>query len=330
MTSVSERVGVASSTDTSSGDTTQALSTRYNLLLSQGLELDGVTRRDVFQASEKPVAVAGDTRVAIRPRQCRAVDVTDGAVERGVIGARQDCHLQANLRDAQDRERGRRGFAQCPPPGADTFRVPEAQIWCLGLLERGRLEDRKPLEFPPSPHCTVDGQRAVRNQAHYAGRPRDAFRENAETAHRYPSDGLSRLHSRNLDVLAALSRYATRQQRRDGITATQVACQSWWPSIIPVFVCSFQEGPCLLRSDGAAPKPRALAPGQQALTEQVSGRDQRWLPDLACWNENCSSLQDRSRLKVGRPPRKWLNHRGFHQAAVMLACSICRQIYDIS
>ncbi len=76
----------------------------------------------------------------------------------------------------------------------------------LGLLERGRLEDRKPLEFPPGPHRTVDGQRAVRNQAHYAGRPRDAFRENAETAHRYPSDWLSRLHSRNLDVLAALSR----------------------------------------------------------------------------------------------------------------------------
>jgi hypothetical protein len=28
--------------------------------------------------------------------------------------------------------------------------------------------------------------------------------------------------------------------------------------------------------------------------------------------------------------RKWLNHRGFHQVVVMLACSICRQTYDIS
>ena len=43
-----------------------------------------------------------------------------------------------------------------------------------------------------------------------------------------------------------------------------------------------------------------LAPAKQALTEQVRGRGQRWLLDLACWNENCSSLQDRSRL-TGRP-----------------------------
>ena len=224
-----------------------------HLLLSQSLELDGVTRRDVFQASEKPVAVAGDTRVAIRPRQWRTVDVTDGAVERGVIGARQDCHFQANLRDAQDREGGRRGFAQCPPPGADTFRVPEAQIWCLGLLERDRLEDRKPLEFPPSPHCTVDGQRTVRNQAHYAGRPRDAFRENAETAHRYPSDGLSRLHSetwtssqhspamRHGNSAAAASRPRRSRARAGG------------PVLFLFSSAVSKRGPCLLRADGANP-----------------------------------------------------------------------------
>ena len=69
---------------------------------------------------------------------------------------------------------------------------------------RGRLEERKPLEFPPGPHGTVDVQRAPRNQAHRTERPRDAFRENAETAHPYPSDGLSRLHSRSLDILEAL------------------------------------------------------------------------------------------------------------------------------
>ena len=97
-------------------------------------------------------------------------------------------------------------------------------------------------------------------------------------------------------VLAALSRYATRQQRRDGITATQVACQSWWPSIIPVFVRSFQEAlPTPIRRSRS--ETQCAHPGQAALTEQVSGRPQRWLPDLACWNENCSSLQDRSRLK---------------------------------
>ena len=34
-------------------------------------------------------------------------------------------------------------------------------------------------------------------------------------------------------------------------------------------------------------------------------------PDLACGNENCTSLWDRSRLNVGRPPRNRLDRRGF-------------------
>ena len=130
---------------------------------------------DVFQAAEEPVAVPGDSGVAIRPWQCRVVDVTHGAVEREVVGAPQDRHLEANLRDAQDRERRRCGFAQCPPPGADAFRVPEAQVWCWGLMERRRLEDRKPLEFVPGARCTVDVQRAARHQAHETEGPGGAF-----------------------------------------------------------------------------------------------------------------------------------------------------------
>ena len=54
----------------------------------------------------------GDSGVAIRSRQCRVLDMTHGAVEREVVGARQDRHLEADLRDAQDRERRRCRFVQ--------------------------------------------------------------------------------------------------------------------------------------------------------------------------------------------------------------------------
>ena len=130
------------------------------------------------------------------PGSCRVVDVTHGPVERDVVGAPQDRHLEANLRDAQDRERRRRGFAQGLPPGGDAFRAPQAQVWCRGLLERGRLEERKPVELVPSSRCTVDVQRAARHQARDTERPRGAFDEQTETALRYSIDGLSSLHSR--------------------------------------------------------------------------------------------------------------------------------------
>jgi hypothetical protein len=41
--------------------------------------------------------------------------------------------------------------------------------------------------------------------------------------------------------------------------------------------------------------------------------------DLTYWNENCPSLRGRSRLKIGRPLRKRLDHRGFPASRVMLA-----------
>ena len=41
------------------------------------------------------------------------------------------------------------------------------------------------------------------------------------------------------------------------------------------------------------------------------------------------SLGDRSRLKVGRPPRTRVDRRGFQQVVVMLARSTCRQTHDI-
>ena len=166
-----------------------------DFLPSKRFELDGIFGPDVLQASKEPVAVPGDSGVAIRPRQCRVVDVTHGAVEREVVGAQQDRHLEANLRDAQDRERWRCGFAQCPPPGGDAFRVPEAQVRYRGPLERRRLEERKPLELVPSARGAVDVQRAARHQAHKPERPRSAFHEQTETALPYPIDGRSSLHS---------------------------------------------------------------------------------------------------------------------------------------
>lgn len=78
-----------------------------DLLPSKRFELDGISEPDVFQASKEPVAMPGDSGVAIGARQGRVVDVTHGAIERHVVGARQDRHLEANLADAQDRERWR-------------------------------------------------------------------------------------------------------------------------------------------------------------------------------------------------------------------------------
>ena len=108
------------------------------------LELDDVFRRDVFQASKEPVAVPGDSGVAIRPRQCRVFDVTDGAVEREVVGALQDGHFEMDLRDAQHRERRRCRFARGLPPGGDALQIPEAQVW------RGGLPAARPPEGPRS------------------------------------------------------------------------------------------------------------------------------------------------------------------------------------
>ena len=142
-----------------------------------------VTGPDVFQASEEPVAVPGDSGVAIRPRQCRTVDVTHCAVEREVVGARRDRHLEANLRDAHDRERRRCGIVRRAPPGADALGVPKAQVRCGGLCSAAgciaaacSASGGEALEFLPGAHDTVAFQRAPRHQAHKAEHPGRAFR----------------------------------------------------------------------------------------------------------------------------------------------------------
>ena len=132
MTSVSARVDVGSSTETSSGSTTHVRSTRYDSLPLDGVELDHVTRGDVLQPPEETVPVAGDADVAVRARLRRVLDVTDGAIERAVVGAGQCRHLGSNLWNAKCGERRRASvrehrFTPCPRR-FETSR-PERLVW---------------------------------------------------------------------------------------------------------------------------------------------------------------------------------------------------------
>ena len=90
-------MGVGSSTDMSSGSTTQIRSTAvYLLLSSKRLEFDGITGPDVFQAAEEPVTMSGDSRV-VRPGRAVCLDMAHGAVENEVVGMPwQDGHLEAD------------------------------------------------------------------------------------------------------------------------------------------------------------------------------------------------------------------------------------------
>ena len=149
MTSVSARVGVGSSTETSSGSTTQVRSTLIDVLPLHRVELDHVARRDVLQSPEEAVAVTGDAQVSIRARLRRALDVPDGAVERAVVGARQHRHLESNLRDSEHGERMRRRFESRLLPGADTPLGAHRDWSGRGRSEREVLKLRETVKIVP-------------------------------------------------------------------------------------------------------------------------------------------------------------------------------------
>jgi hypothetical protein len=112
-------VDVESSTETSSGVHHPGSLDAIHVLTRYRVELDAVTRRDVLQSPEGAIAVSRDAQVAVRSRRCRALDVTDGAIERAVVGAGQHRHLESNLGDSEHGERSRSRFEKRLTPGND-------------------------------------------------------------------------------------------------------------------------------------------------------------------------------------------------------------------
>ena len=72
--------------------------------------------------------MARDPHVAVRSRSGRPLDVTDRAVERAVVGARQHRHFELNLRDPKHGERRRGRVSGRFPPQCDSFRRPQRLI----------------------------------------------------------------------------------------------------------------------------------------------------------------------------------------------------------
>ena len=62
------------------------------------------------------------------------LDVTDGAIERAVVGPRKDRYFELNLRDPEHRERSGGRPVESRTPGRDPFRRPERLIWRAGGL----------------------------------------------------------------------------------------------------------------------------------------------------------------------------------------------------
>ena len=101
----------------------------------------------------------------------------------------------------------------------------------------------------------------MKSRAYFMGAlPGPLFRENTETAPPYPSDELSSLHSRMPP--SARSQRATPPQCRNGAPANARRVPALMAQNQACFIMlRAPRGLRTLRSDGAAPKPRALAPG---------------------------------------------------------------------
>ena len=134
-----------------------------HLLPLKGFELDAIARADVLQSPEEPVAVPGDSGVAVRSRQCSVFDVTHRSVEHEVVGARQHCHFESDLRDAQDRERrggrlfqrsARRRCASDPrgsSPASRSKAAPDVAGRRSAPARSGRLVNLRSASRPRSP-----------------------------------------------------------------------------------------------------------------------------------------------------------------------------------
>ena len=72
--------------------------------------------------------MAGNAGIAIRSRQCRVLDVPDGAIERAVVGARQHRHFEPEPRDPEHGEWSGRGLAHRLAPRDDPLGGPQRLI----------------------------------------------------------------------------------------------------------------------------------------------------------------------------------------------------------
>ena len=133
-------------------------------LLLERVDLDRVTWDDVLQSAEEAVPVPGDARVPVRSRLCCVLDVTDPAVERPVVGARQHRHLQANLRDSEHRERRGGRLAQRLTPSVDALWGPEGLVR-RDALRGNELKGREALQIVPRRGSRPDLVRAPEHKA---------------------------------------------------------------------------------------------------------------------------------------------------------------------
>ena len=118
----------------------------------------------------------GEARVPVRSRRCRVFDVTDGAVERSVIGARQHRDFESNLRDPQHRERRGGRLAQRVMPGTDADRRPEGLIRCAER-RRDSPKCRETLQILPRRGGNLNLVRAQPDQAGKANCPAGSLGE---------------------------------------------------------------------------------------------------------------------------------------------------------
>ena len=180
MTSVSARVDVGSSTETSSGSTTHVRSTRYGSFPSS-VSSSIVTRDDVLQSPEEAIPVPGDARVAVRPRLCRVLDVTDGAVERAVVGAGEHGHFESNFRDSEHREWRGAGSLDALRQALAPNRGPSDWSGVPGCAATD-LERREAIQIVPVRGRDPDMERHPNRQADKADRPAHSLGERHEPA----------------------------------------------------------------------------------------------------------------------------------------------------
>ena len=149
-----------------------------------------------FRPRKNPSRCPAIPELPSAPGSCRVLDVTDAAVERDVVGAAQDRHLEVESSGCAGPRAAAARVRATLAPGGDPFRGPTGSgLVSGGCSSAAAWRTRKPIELVPSRRCTVEVQRAARHQARDTERPRGAFHEQTKTALPSSIDGLSSLHS---------------------------------------------------------------------------------------------------------------------------------------
>ena len=122
--------------------------------MAGGVELDDVAGREVCEAAEEAVAVAGDSDVAGVARESCAGDVACGAVEGEVVGAFKDRDFNVGFGDANDGFRRGEGYIEGAAVGADAGGVPESVRRALRAEEGdGEMRHRRAVEVGDKTDC---------------------------------------------------------------------------------------------------------------------------------------------------------------------------------